>query len=77
MTDKKTYCSVNQKNKLVELVSADTNLVSGKFSTSFTFKDNHQRWVAIAEIVNAIPGAHKDWRHWRKVDTPYTSIEGK
>ncbi|XP_022160298.1 uncharacterized protein LOC111026509 [Myzus persicae] len=44
----------------------DPQLLSGKFSASFTFKTAQKRWEEIANALNAMPGAVKDWKKWRK-----------
>lgn len=67
MDQKKTYVTLQQKNKLIELVTSDKNLISGKFSSTFTFKDSQKKWEAITELLNSFPGAKKNWKQWRKV----------
>ena len=47
--------------------SDETELLSGKFSSSFTFKTAQKRWEEIAESLNTMPGAVKNWNKWRKV----------
>lgn len=48
-------------------LKVDPQLLSGKFSSSFTFKIAQKRWETIAKSLNAMPGAVKDWKKWRKV----------
>jgi len=35
---KKIYCSKTQKEVLIELLKKDSQLISGKFTSTFTFK---------------------------------------
>ncbi|KAF5271165.1 hypothetical protein FQR65_LT09062 [Abscondita terminalis] len=63
---KHQYCSKQQKNELVEMVVNDCDLLSGKLTNTFTFKQAQKRWEAIATKLNAIPGGQKDWKQWRK-----------
>lgn len=53
---------------LIELLKKHKKLISGKFTQDFTFKDAEEQWRQIAEVLNSIPGAAKDWKNWRKVD---------
>lgn len=46
-------------------------LLSGKFSSTFTYKTAQKRWEAIADTLNAMPGTVKDWKKWRKVSNLY------
>lgn len=69
MDARKCYVSSQQKNKLIEIVTNDQNLISGKFSACFTYKDSQKKWEAITNILNAFPGANKTWKQWRKVGT--------
>lgn len=64
---KKIYCSKAQKEMLIELLKKDSQLISGKFTSTFTFKDARNRWIAIADTLNAIPGCVKDWSQWKRV----------
>lgn len=50
------YCSGAQKRALIESVTADTELISGKFSNRFTLKDAQNKWEKIAATLNSIPG---------------------
>lgn len=52
---KKIYCSKAQKEMLIELLKKDSQLISGKFTSTFTFKDARNRWIA--DTLNAIPGS--------------------
>lgn len=57
MTDTKhQYCSQQQKDELVNLVTEDRDLVCGKFSNKFTNKDAEKKWIAITSKLNSIPG---------------------
>jgi len=48
-------------------------LIKGKFSSSFTWKDSIELWNKAAQILNSINGSKKDWKGWRKVRT-YNAI---
>lgn len=43
-------------------------LVSGKFTNTYTFKDATKECQEIAQLLNSMPGAQKDWKGWRKVN---------
>jgi hypothetical protein len=59
-----------QKELLAEYIRRHPNLISGKFSSSFTFKDGQKMWQDAADVLNAIPcGGYKTWVQWRKVGT--------
>nr|CAI5826200.1 unnamed protein product [Callosobruchus analis] len=40
--------------------------MTGKFSNSFSRLDARREWERIAQDLNSIPGARKDWIQWRK-----------
>lgn len=42
-------------------------LISCKVTNDFNYKDSQKIWQNIANECNAIPGAKKTWRQWRKV----------
>lgn len=65
--DIKGRATTEQMIALNEFLKLDLQLLSGKFSSTFTFKMAQKRWEAIAESLNAMPGAVKDWKKWRKV----------
>ncbi|KAK5647837.1 hypothetical protein RI129_002729 [Pyrocoelia pectoralis] len=60
------YMSTAQKKMLVQLVKNETELLSGKFSSTFTYKAAQEKWIKIGATLNSIPGAQKEWKHWRK-----------
>ena len=64
---KHQYCSQQQKDELVHLVTGDSDLLSGKLTNKFSYKDAEKKWTLIASELNAIPGGQKDWKQWRKV----------
>lgn len=67
---KKTgYASNTQTRRLVELLDADAELRSGKFTPVLTYKTAQKRWTTIADELNSIGGAQKTWSEWRKVST--------
>lgn len=59
--------SDKQKTMLVEFLKKNSQLISGNFTNSFTYKDAEQKWQDVANILNSIPGARKEWKAWRKV----------
>ncbi|KAK4878491.1 hypothetical protein RN001_010997 [Aquatica leii] len=60
------YATTAQKNALVEILKNKPNLISGKFSATFSKKNAQIEWQEIATVLNSIPGAKKDWMQWRK-----------
>ncbi|XP_048514975.1 uncharacterized protein LOC125501894 [Athalia rosae] len=56
----------DQKNMLVHFLQQHPELVSGKFNKDFTYKMGQNLWKEVAQDMNAIPGAKKDWMQWRK-----------
>ncbi|XP_077272343.1 uncharacterized protein LOC143902951 [Temnothorax americanus] len=58
--------SEEQRNLLTEYMTNHPNLVSGKFSKTFTVDHAAKLWQEIAEILNACNGAEKNWKAWRK-----------
>lgn len=65
--ERKTYMSTDQKKYLCEFVRDNINLATGAFSNSFTHKDAENLWKKVAHVLNAMPGACKDWTAWRKI----------
>ena len=59
--------TTDQMIALNGFLKVDPQLLSGKFSSTFTFKIAQKRWEIIAESLNAMPGAVKSWNKWRKV----------
>lgn len=57
-----------QKRTLLEYMKQNPQLISGKFTSSFTLKDSVKEWSNLTDILNSIPGgATKDYKSWRKV----------
>ncbi|KAI4468210.1 hypothetical protein MML48_2g00011686 [Holotrichia oblita] len=56
----------NQKSALIEYLKINNNLISGKFSNTFTQKDAEEKWKYLADLLNSMPGIVKDWKNWRK-----------
>lgn len=51
---------------LTEFLRNHPQLVSGSFSSNFTFKNAQELWEEIGEKLNAVPGgAVKEWRKVR------------
>ncbi|KAI4468157.1 hypothetical protein MML48_2g00004291 [Holotrichia oblita] len=55
-----------QKELLVEFLKKHPALQAGKFTNSFTKANARDMWQQITVILNATPGARKDWSQWRK-----------
>ncbi|KAK4887353.1 hypothetical protein RN001_003624 [Aquatica leii] len=51
---------------LVEYMKSKPQLISGKFSSSFTYKDAENEWQLKADSLNSMPEGQKDWKGWRK-----------
>jgi len=62
-----------QRTLLIEYMKKHPQLIKGKFSSSFTWKDSIELWNKAAQILNSINGSKKDWKGWRKVRT-YNTI---
>jgi hypothetical protein len=58
--------SAEQKATLIELLKNEAQLITGKFSATYTFKDAKKKWEEISSTLNSIPGAKKEWKQWRK-----------
>ncbi|KAF5270829.1 hypothetical protein FQR65_LT17784 [Abscondita terminalis] len=56
----------SQQRTMLEFLNAHPQLVSGKFTSTFTYKQAQALWHELTNILNAIPGAHKTWIQWRK-----------
>ncbi|XP_031334650.1 uncharacterized protein LOC116164596 [Photinus pyralis] len=57
----------NQKKMLIEYLKKHPQLVSGKFTSTFTYKNAESQWQEISNILNSIPGGStKNWKSWRK-----------
>jgi len=56
-----------QMKMLVELIAVNPELMSGKFSSTFTQRVAKDMWEEIAGKLNALPGADKSWDKWKKV----------
>lgn len=49
------------------MVAKYPDLVSCKVRQGFNYTDAHKLWQNIATECNAIPGARKTWKQWKKV----------
>ena len=61
--------SQEQKTCLIESLENDKELLQSKFSSTFTFKESRRRWTALAEKLNALPGARKNWAQFKRVSS--------
>lgn len=66
-TNKTVYTTQIQKRKLIRLITQNPQLVHFKASQDFNFKDSQRLWKSITNQCNALPGARKTWKQWRKV----------
>lgn len=64
---RRVVISENQKQVMLEFLKKNNKLVSAKFSSEFTVKAAKQLWQEMTHMLNAIPGAVKNWHDWRKV----------
>ncbi|XP_050310044.1 uncharacterized protein LOC126745999 [Anthonomus grandis grandis] len=65
----KKYCgfvSSEQKKELILFMEEHPELKSGKFTQDFSFKTAQALWIKLAGRLHSLPGAHKDWKQWRK-----------
>lgn len=60
------YPTAKQKKILIEMVAKYPDLVSCKVRQGFNYTDAHKLWQNIATECNAIPGARKTWKQWKK-----------
>ncbi|XP_011554477.3 uncharacterized protein LOC105385747 isoform X1 [Plutella xylostella] len=65
-TNKTVYTTQIQKRKLIRLITQNPQLVHFKASQDFNFKDSQRLWKSITNQCNALPGARKTWKQWRK-----------
>lgn len=57
-----------QKNILIDFMESHEELVSSKFSGTFTKQTAQNLWDDVTTLLNAVPGgAKKTWNQWRKV----------
>jgi hypothetical protein len=60
--------SKQQKELLIELINNHPNILSCKFSSTFTAADCRKLWEELTVCLNSVPtGNTKDWKAWRKV----------
>ncbi|XP_066600869.1 uncharacterized protein [Prorops nasuta] len=55
-----------ERTLLIEYLKKHPQLLKGKFTSSYTLKDAISLWTEITGILNAVNGAKKDWKGWRK-----------
>nr|CAI5842380.1 unnamed protein product [Callosobruchus analis] len=67
----KRHFTVEQKRVMLDFLNQHPQLYQGKFDNKFTFKEAQQQWTRLAELLNAIPGARKNWIQWRKTWQDY------
>jgi hypothetical protein len=79
-TDNKTKRGSNvnkrQKELLVEFLQNHSDLLKGKFTSTFTHRNPKQLWEEIAYQLNEIlNGDNKSWDQWRKVGNWIRKVE--
>ncbi|XP_024873899.1 uncharacterized protein LOC112455912, partial [Temnothorax curvispinosus] len=62
-----------QRSLLIEFMKVHPELVSGKFSKTFTYDHAAKLWQEVTNILNACNGAEKNWKSWRKCWQDYRS----
>lgn len=72
--EKRQYPTAGQKIRLAQLLEADEELRSGKFTAAFTKKMSSERWDRIAQQLNSYNGANKTGKEWRTVSTMQLSL---
>ncbi|CAG9826614.1 unnamed protein product [Diabrotica balteata] len=60
------FVSSEQKKELINFMEENPDLKSGKFTNNFTYKTAQTMWQTLSQILNALPGAKKEWKQWRK-----------
>ena len=60
------YVTVKQKKKLIELMAKHPELISGRVTQDFKYRDSQQLWHTITNECNSIPGANKSLSQWKK-----------
>lgn len=63
-----------QKKVLIQFIEDHPVLKTSKFTKDFTFKKGQALWEEISLILNAMPGAKKEWIKWRKVCTEILTL---
>ncbi|KAK9680541.1 Myb/SANT-like DNA-binding domain [Popillia japonica] len=63
---KSSHPSSNQKMMTMEFLKKNPQLISGKFSSNFSYKDAENLWVELAGVLNSMPDSEKTWKNWRK-----------
>lgn len=64
-----------QKKTLLEFLEEHSELVKHKQTNQFTNADTARLWREVTVKLNAIPGAQKSWKEWRKVCVKICAIE--
>jgi hypothetical protein len=59
--------TATQKKVLVAYIEENRVIVEGKFSSEFTDADRKNVWRKLTQKLNAMKGAVKNWRGWRRV----------
>ncbi|GAB1860786.1 Regulatory protein zeste [Camponotus japonicus] len=75
MDKKKRSGNITEEQRclLIEFMKPHPELVSGKFSKTFTYDHAAKLWQNVTEILNACNGAEKNWKSWRKCWQDYRS----
>lgn len=76
MEKKKRTGNITEEQRilLLEFMKGHPELVSGKFTKTFTHELGAKLWKEVTEILNACNGGEKDWKAWRRVIIPTVPI---
>lgn len=61
------YITNEQRKELIQFMEEYPELKCGKFTEKFSMKKAQELWMKLKDKLNALPGANKDWKQWRKV----------
>lgn len=59
--------SNEQRTMLIEYIEEHPELVKQKHCNQYTNADSRKLWVEVTQKLNAVPGATKGWKEWKKV----------
>lgn len=59
--------TMEQKNIMADFIEGHSQMIRGKFSSTFTADDSRKLWIRLAAILNSCNGPNKEWKEWRRV----------